>query len=115
CRLWSRSDCSQDRPKDGAQHAHPFSAARFRETSVVDRPRPEFWEALFDRVASVARAHGDLVELGIAETDDVYSAANAVVIYEARKLAGSKDHGRSSGPLSLIALVVWEGASRGAD
>jgi len=70
---------------------------------------------MFDRVASVARAHGDLVELGIAETDDVYSAANAVVIDEARKLAGSKDHGRSSGPLSLIALVVWEGASRGAD
>jgi hypothetical protein len=35
----------------------PFSAARFRETSVVDRPRPEFWGAMFDRVASVARAH----------------------------------------------------------
>jgi hypothetical protein len=93
----------------------PFSAARFRKTSVVDRPRPEFWGAMFDRVASVARTHGDLVELDIAETNDAYSAANAVVIDEARKLAGSKDHGRSSGPLSLIALVVWEGASRGAD
>jgi len=93
----------------------PFSAARFRKTSVVDRPRPEFWGAMFDRAAGVARTHGDLVELDIAETNDAYSAANAVVIEEARQLVGSKDHGRSGGPLSLIALVVWEGASRGAD
>src|SRR6266540_4628367 len=61
----------------------PFSAARFRETSVVDRPRPEYWGNMFDRVASVARAHGDLVELDIAEGDDAYSAASAVVIDEA--------------------------------
>ena len=93
----------------------PFSAARFRETSVVDRPRPEFWGEMFDRVASVARAHGDLVELDIAEGDGAYSAANAVVIDEARKLAGVNGHGGSRGSLSLIALVVWEGASRGAD
>jgi hypothetical protein len=93
----------------------PFSAARFRETSVVDRPRPEFWGTMFDRVASVARAHGDLVELDIAEGDDAYSAASAVVIDEARKLAGIKGPGQSSGALLLIALVVWEGASRGSD
>jgi len=92
----------------------PFLAARFRKTSVVDRPRPEFWGRIFDRVASVARAHRDLVELDIAESDDAYSASNAIVIDEARKLAGIKDRGQSSG-LSLIALVVWEGASRGAD
>src|SRR6266487_6165964 len=89
----------------------PFSAARFREASVVDRPRPEFWGKIFDRVASVARAHGDLVELDI-EGDDAYSSANAIVIDEARKLACVNDHG---GSLSLIALIVWEGASRGAD
>jgi hypothetical protein len=89
----------------------PFSAARFRETSVVDRPRPEFWGDMFDRVASVARAEGNLVELDMMETDDAYSAANAIIIDEARKLTDVKDHG----PLSLVALVVWEGASRGAD
>src|SRR5215472_15166710 len=72
----------------------PFSAARFRKTSVVDRPRPEFWGAMFDRAATVARTHGDLVELDIAEINDAYSAANAVVIDEAWKLAGSKDHRR---------------------
>jgi len=89
----------------------PFSAARFRVTSVVDRPRPEFWGDMFDRVASVARADGNLVELDMMETDDAYSAANAIIIDEARKLTDVKDHG----PLSLVALVVWEGASRGAD
>jgi len=88
----------------------PFSAARFRETSVVDRPRPEFWGDMFDRVAGVARADGNLVELDM-EADDAYSAANAIIIDEARKLTDVKDHG----PLSLVALVVWEGASRGAD
>jgi hypothetical protein len=93
----------------------PFSAARFRQTSVVDRPRPEFWGSIFDRVTSVARAHGDLVELDIAEGADAYSSANDIVIDEARKLAGVNDHGQSRGSLSLIALVVWEGASRGGD
>ncbi len=93
----------------------PFSAVRFRKTSVVDRPRPEFWGSMFDRVTSIARAHGDLVELDIAESDDAYSAANAIVIDEARRLAIVKDHERLSGSLSLIALVVWEGASRGTD
>ena len=88
----------------------PFSAGRFRKTSVVDRPRPEFWGNIFDRVASVARAHGDLIELDIAEGDDAYPSTSAIVIDEARKLAG-----RSMGSLSLIALIVWEGSSRGAD
>jgi len=89
----------------------PFSAVRFRETSVVDRPRPEFWGDMFDRVASVARADGNLVELDMVEADNAFSAANAIIIDEARKLTDVKAHG----PLSLVALVVWEGESRGAD
>jgi len=93
----------------------PFSAARFRETSVVDRPRPKFWGSMFDRVTSAARAHGDLIELDAAEADDAYSMTNGVIIREAKKLAGIKDHERSIGSLRLIALVVWEGASRGPD
>jgi hypothetical protein len=90
----------------------PFSAIRFRETSVVDRPRPEFWGSMFDRATSAARAHGDLIELDAVEADDAYSMANGVIIREARKLAGVKNQERS---LRLIALVVWEGASRGPD
>jgi hypothetical protein len=93
----------------------PFSAARFRETSVVDRPRPEFWGSMFDRVTSAARADGNLVELDAPEADDAYSMTNGVIIREAKKLAGIKDRERSTGSLRLIALVVWEGASRGSD
>jgi hypothetical protein len=90
----------------------PFSATRFLETSVVDRPHPEFWGSMFDRATSAARAHGDLIELDAVEADDAYSMANGVIIREARKLAGVKNQERS---LRLIALVVWEGASRGPD
>ena len=90
----------------------PFSATRFRETSVVDRPHPEFWGSMFDRATSAARAHGNLIELDAVEADDAYSMANGVIIREARKLAGVKNQERS---LRLIALVVWEGASRGPD
>ena len=93
----------------------PFSAARFRETSVVDRPRPKFWGSMFDRVTSTARADGNLVELDAAEADDAYSMTNGVIIREAKKLADIKDRERSIGSLRLIALVVWEGASRGSD
>jgi hypothetical protein len=93
----------------------PYSAARFRENSVVDRPRPEFWGDIFDRVASVARPHGDLVEFDMVKADDAYSAVNAIIIQEARKLAGANEHGWSRESLSLIAIVVWDGLSRGAD
>jgi hypothetical protein len=93
----------------------PFSAARFRETSVVDRPRPKFWGSMFDRVISAARADGNLVELDAAEAGDAYSMTNGVIIREAKKLAGIKGGERSIRSLRLIALVVWDGASRGAD
>jgi hypothetical protein len=91
----------------------PFSADRFRETSVVDRPRPEFWGSMFDRVTRAARAHGDLVELDKAQADDAYSTAIDVIIGEARKLAGIKPPEQSRRSLPLVALVVWEGAPRG--
>src|SRR5262249_50702137 len=93
----------------------PFSAARFRETSVVDRPRPKFWGSMFDRVTSAARAHGDLIELDAAEADDAYSMTNVVIIREAKELAGIEGRERSVRSLRLIALVVWEGAPRGSD
>jgi hypothetical protein len=94
----------------------PFALRRFRETSVVDRPRPEFWGRIFDRVTDAARARGDLVELDFAEGDDTaYSTTNVVIIDEAKKLAAASDHGPAGGPPVLLALVVWEGASRGSD
>lgn len=90
----------------------PFSADRFRRTSVVDRPHPEYWGAIFDRVTQLARARGDLVELHYDENDEAaYAAANVGIIDEARKFFRTND----PAPSSLIALVVWEGTSRGSD
>jgi hypothetical protein len=66
-------------------------------------------------VTRAARAHGDLVELDMAEADDPYSSTIDVIIREAKKLAGIKQHERSRGSLPLVALVVWEGAPRGPD
>jgi hypothetical protein len=86
----------------------PFSAQEFRSTSVIDRPRPEFWGELFDRIIAKVRADGDLVELDRAG-DDAYSAANRVIVEEARRLAQGNAH--SAQP---IAMIVWNGAPRGA-
>ena len=72
----------------------PFSAARFRETSVVDRPRPEFWGSMFDRVTSAARAHGDLIELDAAEADDAYSMANGGRAAVRTRLSGTAARAR---------------------
>jgi hypothetical protein len=89
----------------------PFARSRFRATSVVDRPRPDYWGALFDSVTDSALACGDLVELDFAEGDDTaYSAANVVIIDEARRLAGAAEQGSPA----LVALVIWEGGSRGS-
>jgi hypothetical protein len=88
----------------------PFSAQRFRATSVVDRPNPDFWGALFDRVIAKARERGALVELESSGTDnDAYSAANRVIIEQAKALAqGTSD---SAAPL---AIIVWDGPRHGS-
>jgi hypothetical protein len=94
----------------------PFSAERFRQTSVVDRPQPEYWGAIFDRATQAARTHGDLAELNYAENDEAaYSAVNVAIVEEARTLAGIGAPPQSNAPASLLALVVWEGNSRGSD
>jgi hypothetical protein len=104
---------------DAAQQLHirrrivlPFSAGRFRASSVVDRPNPEFWGKLFDRMITTAREQGDLVELNGAEHNEAaYSAANHAIIDEARAFA---DAARQDNPkISTIAILIWDGAPRG--
>lgn len=88
----------------------PFSAPQFRNTSVTDRPRAEFWGGLFDRVIAKARGRGDLVELDRAVGDDAaYSAANRAIVEEAKVLAQSSSH-----QAAPIAMIVWNGAPRGS-
>jgi cytosine/adenosine deaminase-related metal-dependent hydrolase len=82
----------------------PFDAATFRGTSVVDRPGD--WGPLFDDLVADARRTGDLVELGLAPSDDsTYLRANEAILDEALALAGD--------PARAAAVIVWEGQPRG--
>jgi hypothetical protein len=83
----------------------PFAPERFRETSVTDRPGD--WGPPFDRIIGELRAEGDLVVLGLDQGDDgAYAAANEAILNEAQALAGGE-------PSQVVAIIVWEGGSRG--
>ncbi len=84
----------------------PFERARFRETSVVDRPGD--WGALYDQIIDEVAARGDLLVLGKTEDDDPYGATNKVILKEAVALAGQTQEAAG-------ALLIWEGASRGKE
>jgi hypothetical protein len=83
----------------------PFGRARFRRTSVIDRPGE--WGPLFDRVIAAADAGGQLIELAHdGEENQAYLLATDAILAEAQKLAqGAR----------AMAIVVWEGSPRGAD
>ena len=82
----------------------PFARERFRETSVTDRPGD--WGKLYDEVLDAVTAAGDLVVLQNVPDDRAYSAANAAILDEAAKLAKTSHE-------PLMAVQVWDGASRG--
>lgn len=83
----------------------PFTAERFRATSVVDRPGD--WGPVYDRVIGEVSAHHDLVvfESDLAD-DEAYAAANHAILDEAAMLS------RESGNRAA-AVLAWDGHSRG--
>jgi hypothetical protein len=90
----------------------PFAPERFRETSVVDRPGD--WGRRYDAVmkratngAMVDRIH--VVEPPAGADDDAYQEATDAILDDAQKLA-AKAAGEKN---EVVAVVVWEGASRG--
>jgi cytosine/adenosine deaminase-related metal-dependent hydrolase len=85
----------------------PFEAERFRESSVVDRPGD--WGDAYDAVVADVRARGDLVVLSPdgGDSHGAYQAATATILARAMELAGGD-------PSRVVALLVWEGGSRGA-
>jgi hypothetical protein len=88
----------------------PFSAARFKETSVLDRPRPDYWGELFETALAAARAKGEVIELaGNPKNDGAYSAANEAIIKDALSLASSAACGPDKRP---VAVIIWEGKAR---
>jgi hypothetical protein len=83
----------------------PFERARFRETSVADRPGA--WGERYDRVLNEIEQQQDLVILGCEQADSAaYARTNAAILEEALRIA--KREGRLA-----AALVVWDGKSRG--
>ncbi|MBV8808024.1 MAG: hypothetical protein JO033_05070 [Acidobacteriaceae bacterium] len=83
----------------------PFSAERFRVSSVIDRPGE--WGSIYDNVIDSVAARGDLVELQSNREDGkAYAAANLVILNEAEALARESRQ-------DAAAVLVWDGASRG--
>ena len=85
----------------------PFRAERFRTTSVADRPGA--WDSSFDRLVDRAAASDDLLVLSNPENDQGYKAANREILAQAQRLA------IQTGDSAVVALVVWDGKSRGED
>ncbi len=83
----------------------PFARARFRESSVADRPGE--WGPIYDKVLDEVEAKDDLVILHADNDDEAYAAANLAILDEAVRLAKESDE-------QTAAAVIWDGASRGA-
>jgi hypothetical protein len=96
-------DCAFDL-RISARIVLPYDPARFRETSVVDRPGE--WGALFDRAIENARRMEQLIVLQLPEAEHPFIAVNHRIINDALTAA----HGRN-----VLAIAVWEGKSRGAE
>jgi hypothetical protein len=84
----------------------PFAPARFRETSVVDRPGD--WGPLFDRIVVLNQPGGDVVDLQLSETVESYTLANEAILEEASSLSRAQK-------TPFAAALVWDGASKGSD
>jgi hypothetical protein len=87
----------------------PFAPEIFRQTSVIDRPNPEVWARLYDRLIDEAASRDDLVVLECdAQDESAYTAANEAIIEEAIKISAA-----TVPPMRRLALIAWEGAPRG--
>ena len=85
----------------------PFVRHRFRQTSVTDRPGN--WGSAYDRLLNELDATGDVVNVGWSgEETAAYAAVNVTILDEAATM------GAESGQ-EVLAVIVWDGASRGHD
>jgi hypothetical protein len=83
----------------------PFVPSRFRSTSVIDSSLE--WGGIFDLVIAKAESTGDLVILDKNLTaEDAYKHATRAILAEANAAAA---------PEKALAIIVWEGKSRGPD
>jgi hypothetical protein len=83
----------------------PFGVAEFRASSVVDRPGG--WGERYDQIVAEVEAEGDLLLHSYPmEGDGAYFQTNLDLFREAEQIAATAD-------IPVLALVVWEGHSRG--
>ncbi len=84
----------------------PYSEARFRADSVVDRPGD--WGELFDRICAEVKQQGHLLVMDMNIANQVgWTRANEVIVEHAHRLAekANTDSGRRSH--RAIGVVVW--------
>jgi hypothetical protein len=96
-----------------------FEPERFRSTSVIDRPGD--WGKLYDRIITEVEAVGDLVLLHEENDDEAtFIRTNQAILDEAQKLAHEAQKLAHEAALeantptgNLLAVLVWEGQTRG--
>jgi len=85
----------------------PFSAARFRGSSVADCGAK--WAALFDQILEDVTADGEVVVLNDhTPAEQAYRRANHAILQRALAAAGA-----SAGRADPLAIAVWEGQRHG--
>jgi hypothetical protein len=85
----------------------PFDRARFRDTSVVDRPGE--WGTLYDAIVRDVEEAGGLTELAYDDDGAGYVATNVAMLDHAARVANAVG-------LPLLAVIAWDGTPRdGAD
>lgn len=91
----------------------PFPPEVFRRTSVIDRPG-EDWGTLFDHIISRAGRKNCLVVDDLdPESELSFRATNHRIIDLARTMETEIESPASASSLERVAIVVWEGHSRG--
>lgn len=94
----------------------PFDPARFRDTSVTDRPGD--WGAPYDEIIREVQAADDLVVLDEDEGGEAYTAALEAILNQALALANveaAHGDGGGNGPPDVLAVIVWDGPRGGGD
>ena len=88
----------------------PSDPDRFRTTSVVDRKDiSRDWGGIYDRARKEVERQGDLVVLLLeGDRHAAYLAANTMILQQASHLAKKARQ-------PVLAVVVWNGASRGTE
>ena len=82
----------------------PFHRNLFKQLSVDDRPGD--WGIRFESILDRAIAQGELTSLDLEESNArAFELTNKVILDKAIEIAGDKNR--------VLAIVVWEGRSRG--